>query len=426
MSSKNKADHVYVREMNLSAVLRRVYDEAPISRAQLASKTGLNKSTISRLVEDLLDRRLIREVGMDSAGAGRPATLLEINARVGALVGVELGVDFVVAAVIDFLGSVLWRKQISTDPGQPQQQTLTQIDGLVQEAQLICRDRGLAVLGLSLAVPGTVDRKAGMLIFAPNLNWRNVPLRELFSEGDVRVYVENDANAAAVGEHLFGGAQQSQNFVFVFAGVGLGGGLFLNGELYRGSGGYAGEIGHTPILAEPYGADCQCGMRGCWETYANQAAVLDRLSAEAAKGGRDGGPMIAPAEAQSAPRTIAGITQAADAGDRQAAEALAAAGRALGIGMAGLINVLNPEKIIVGGPISMAGGHLLPFINESVRAHGLGEIVSQTEISLSAFGPDASVIGAAAVVIDDILQNPKLVEKEVMAGEVLHASEDRV
>lgn len=426
MVSKSTVDHTYLRDLNLSTVLRRVYDEAPISRAQLASKTGLNKSTISRLVEELLDRRIIREMGMNTAGAGRPATLLEINSRVGAVIGVELGVDFVALAVVDFLGSVLWRRQNSADPAQSQQQTLDQIEALVREAQGVCRDRDLPVLGLSLAVPGTVDQKAGKLIFAPNLNWRNVPFREIFAASNLRVYVENDANAAAVGEHLFGGAQQSQNFVFVFAGVGLGGGLFLNGQLYRGGGGYAGEIGHTPILAEPYGAECQCGMHGCWERYANQASVFSRLDARGDTPSAGDSRRAPDTDPETALPTIARIKEAAEAGDREAAEALAAAGRALGIGMAGLINVLNPEKIIVGGPISMAGGHLLPSIIESVRAHGLQEIVSQTEISLSAFGPDASVIGAAAVVIDDILTNPKLVEKEVMAGSLLSMSEERV
>jgi len=426
MGSRSAADQTYVRELNLSSVLRRVYHEAPTSRAQLATRTGLNKSTISSLIEDLMQRGLIRELGTNSTGAGRPATLLEINARVGAVISVELGVDFVLAAVIDFIGTVLWRKQMSADAAESQAQTLAQIGALIDEAAAQCTERNLTPLALSFAIPGTVDIDEGMLIYAPNLNWRNVAFRNLFAGQGLRVYVENDANAAAVGEHLFGEAQQAQNFVFVFAGVGLGGGLFLNGQLYRGAGGYAGEIGHTPILAQPFGLECHCGKQGCWEMYANQAAIIRRLKSQIEASPESRSITASLLDTRATAATIALIKQAADAGDPQAVAALAEEGSALGIGMAGLINVLNPEKIILGGPISMAGEHLLPAILAGVKQHGMQEIVSQAEISLSGFGPDASVIGAAAVVVDDILTNPTHVEKEVVPGALMSTISARV
>jgi predicted NBD/HSP70 family sugar kinase len=273
---------------------------------------------------------------------------------------------------------------------------------------VICGERQLPVLGLSFALPGTVDPSEGTLIFAPNLNWHNVRFRDLFQVPGMKVYVENDANAAAVGEHLFGAAQHARDFIFVFAGVGLGGGLFLNGELHRGKGGYAGEIGHTRIPVEPYELQCHCGKRGCWELYANQASIIRRVL-EATGPGAPG----------SQPLNLKLIKQAADGGDKIAARALAEAGRSLGIGIAALVNALNPEKVIIGGPVSMAGEHLLPAIIESVRQHGMQEIVAQVEISLSAFGPDASVIGAAAVVVNDILMNPNQTAKEVIEGIVM-------
>jgi glucokinase-like ROK family protein len=389
-------------------VLRRVYDEAPISRAMLASRIGLNKSTVSSLVEDLLERKLVREMGTDSNGAGRPATLLEINPRVGAVISIEMGVDFVAAALIDFMGVVLWRKQIEADGAESQQRTMEQIHALVDESRVMCEERQLPVLGLSFALPGTVDLHEGTLIFAPNLNWHNVPFRRLFEVPGMRVYVENDANAAAVGEHLFGAAQHARDFIFVFAGVGLGGGLFLDGELHRGKGGYAGEIGHMRIPAEPYDLQCHCGKRGCWELYASQESILRRVREASGQTTKDG-------QAWS----LKLIKQTADGGDTNAARALAEAGTSLGIGIAALVNVLDPEKVIIGGPVSMAGDHLLPAVIESVRQHGVREIVAQVEISLSAFGPDASVIGAAAVVVNDILMNPSQTAKEVMAGIVV-------
>jgi glucokinase-like ROK family protein len=414
MDHRSPADHALVRELNLSSVMRLVYGEAPLSRSQLAVKTGLNKSTISSLVQDLLERRLVHETGMNSNGAGRPATLLEVNPNVGAVIGIELGVDFVAAALIDFVGRILWRKQISADPAGSEQDTLGQTRVLVEETRGVARSRDLPILGLSFSIPGTVDLEAGVLIFAPNLRWHNVPFRKLFESDELRVFIENDANAAAVGEHLFGVAQRVEDFIFVFAGVGLGGGLFVNGRLYRGKGGYAGEIGHVSILAEPFQLECHCGNAGCWETYANQASIIRRVQTHLS--GAPGSLVASLMEEQKSPLSIAIIKQAADRGDDVARASLAEAGAAMGLGFAGLVNIFNPQKIILGGPISMAGDHLMPAIMETVQQHAMNEIVAQTEIHLSAFGPDASLIGAAAVVVDDILTNPMRVGKEVMPG----------
>ncbi|HEY5981969.1 MAG TPA: ROK family protein [Anaerolineales bacterium] len=421
MTTKSTADHVFVRELNLALVMRLIYEAAPLSRAQVASKTGLNKSTVSSLVSDLLERHLIHETGFNSIGAGRPATQLEVNAAAGAVVAVQLGVDFVAAALVDFVGRVLWRKQIGVGADDSQQETIRQTRALVDEAVDLSRKERLPVLGLSFAMPGTVDLEKGELIFAPNLKWRDVPFRKIFSMDHVKVYVENDANAAAVGEHLFGGAQHVRDFIFVFAGVGLGGGLFLNDRLYRGKGGHAGEIGHTAILAEPLQQQCQCGNLGCWETYANQASIFQRVQKrlDSAPGVQSRIPVLM-AERKT-PLSLPIIKQAADDGDEVARGALSDAGSALGTGMAGLINILNPEKIILGGPVSIAGDYLLPSIRKSAEQRAMPGIVAQTEINLSAFGPDASLIGAAAVVIDDILGNPTEVEKEVMDRGALQA-----
>ncbi len=406
MQPKSTTDQASLRELNLSTVLKMIYRQAPLSRAQLASITGLNKSTISSLVEDLLERRLVHETGVNSAGAGRPATLLEINTQVGAVIAVELGVDFVAAALTDFGGKMIRREQVSVDPARSQEDTLGEIKRLIDATLRTAGDKNLPVLGLSFSIPGTVDLEEGVLIFAPNLNWHNVRLREIFDYTGLKVYVENDANAAAVGEHLFGVAQNVKDFVLVFAGVGLGGGLYLNDQLYRGTGGYAGEIGHTPIWAEPFGQQCHCGNRGCWETYASQRAIIERVEAKL-HGGRE--------SMMRGDLTLAKIEEAAEAGDGVALEALAEVGSAIGTGFAGLVNTFNPEKVVLGGPVSRAGRFLMPTILEGVKQYAMADIAVQTEISLSAFGADASLIGAAAVVVDDILANPTQVGKEVGA-----------
>ncbi|MFN8382825.1 MAG: ROK family transcriptional regulator [Anaerolineales bacterium] len=398
-------DQNYIRETNLSSVLRLIHSQAPISRAQLAVITGLNKSTVSSLVDELIERNLVHEAGSNSSGAGRPATLLEINSQAGLIIGVELGVDFVSVAVTDFLGNIIWRRREDANPNEGQQKMIEQTLRIAKEAMTAGKKKNTPFLGMGLATPGTVDIKEGMLIFAPNLHWRNVPFGKIFSEQTkLKVFVENDANAAATAEHLFGTTRKCQDFLFVFAGVGIGGGLFLNGKIYRGKNGYAGEIGHSPIMAEPTSTVCHCGNRGCWETYANQYSIIQRVQARLEVKRTSIIPKLM--ADHNSPLTIPLIKQAADAGDKEAIDSFAEAGHAMGQGFAGLINIFNPDKIVLGGPLSVAGEYLLPSIKETMKRHSMPEIDQQVEVLLSPFGPDASLIGAIAIVADDILSLP--------------------
>lgn len=400
-----------MRETNLSTVLRLIHAQPPISRAQLAVLTGLNKSTVSSLVDELISRGLIHETGSNSVGTGRPATSLEINPQAGMIIGVELGVDFVSVAVTDFLGQILWQQKEDADPTGGYEKTIDQTLKIVKEAMAANKSKGPRFLGLGLATPGTVDLDEGVLIFSPNLHWHNVPYRKIFSEHTkLNTFIENDANAAAIAEHLFGTTQQSHDFIFIFAGVGIGSGLFLDGQLYRGKNGYAGEIGHSPIMVEGEPTICHCGNRGCWETYANQHSIIRRVQArlEINAATITSGLM----KEQNIPLSISLIKQAADMGDTDAINCLAEAGHAMGQGFTGLINIFNPEKIILGGPLSSVGEYLLPAIKETISHHSfLPEITEQAEVQLSSFKQNASLMGAISIVVDDVLSRPMSVER---------------
>lgn len=407
---KITADQAFLRETNLSLVVRLIHNQSPLSRAQLAGITGLNKSTVSSLVDELIERGLVYETGSNTGGTGRPATLLEINPNAGHIIGVELGVDFVSVAVTDILGNIVWRRREDANPADDQEKMINQTLQIVKDAMSIGKRKNYKFLGLGLSTPGTVDIQKGLLIFAPNLHWHNVPFVQIFSEQTkLRVFVENDANAAAIGEHLFGTARHTNDFLFVFAGVGIGGGLFLDGKLYRGKNGYAGEIGHSPIMAEPSQTVCHCGNRGCWETYANQYSIIQRVQARLEVKRSSIIPKLM-AE-QNAPLGIPLIKQAADAGDREAIDSFYEAGHAMGQGLAGLINIFNPEKIVIGGPLSIAGEYMLPAIKQTVSQHAMPGIKPQAEIGLSPFGPDASLIGAVAIVVDIILSSVPHIQK---------------
>jgi glucokinase-like ROK family protein len=310
----------------------------------------------------------------------------------------------------DFTANILWRQLENVDPSEAQETTIASVLDLTARAIDICKDHGLYLLGLGISVPGTVDLEQGALVFAPNLQWRNVPFREIFLEHtELNFYIENDANAAAIAEHLFGVARKSNDFIFVVASTGIGGGLFLNGNLYRGKDGYAGEIGHSPIVAEPYQNPCHCGNLGCWETYTNQHSVIQRIQTRLENKRESIIPGLM-AE-QNSPLSISIVKQAADACDQETLEALAETGTALGLGFASLIDIFNPEKIILGGSLSTLGKYLLPSIKDTATKHSLSDISPKADILLSGFETDAILIGAISIVVDDILSNPTIVER---------------
>jgi len=407
------ADQTFVRENNLSTILRYIFfNSSPVFRAQLAERIGLNKSTVSSLVQELMERNLIHETGMNSIGnLGRPATFLEVDPQAGFIIGVDLGLEFISIMIADFKGKTVWQRKIPINSIKSQEETITRTNELIQDAITICKEKNNRILGLGVAVPGMVDTNEGVLIYAPHLDWHDVPFKKIFSEStglDV-VYIENDANASAIGEHLYGVARETMDFIFVFAGIGIGSGLFLKGKLYSGMNGYAGEVGHMPIIAEPFQNQCDCGNLGCWETYANQNLFIQRMQEKLKT--KKNAIISSIMAAQNEPLSISVLKRAADENDSDSIEIFREAGRAIGIGIAGLINIFNPDKVIVGGPMSISGDHLLPAINESVKNHSLPVLNKDVEILISAFGPDATVIGSVALVANHILSKPTIVER---------------
>jgi glucokinase-like ROK family protein len=409
MAFLQTGDQALLRKLNLASVLRLIHTQAPISRVQLANLTQLNKSTISSLVVELIERGLLREAGQDLSGGGRPATHLELNPDAGRMIGIELGVEQISLIIANFTGEVMQRIDhiISPEAGQDKV-TETAIE-LIDEMIHADAIKGSRLLGIGMTLPGMVDVQAGMLVFSPNLRWRNTPLGQIVAQHTgVPVWVDNDANAAALAEHLFGVARKASNFIFLTAGVGFGGGLFLNGELYRGAGGFAGEIGHTGLdLA--HNKPCRCGNTGCWENSTNQYALIERVRAslDVGRSSRMTDWMID----QNEPLSLEMIVRAADEGDAVSLDALHDTGEMIGLKVANLVNIFNPEMVVVGGSMSIAGSHLLPAIQSVVDRRALPECRRGLEIQLSAFGPDAGVMGAVALVVRAITEDPTQVAK---------------
>lgn len=396
-------DHALMREMNSTLILECLHRQAPLSRARLAQMTGMNKATVSSLVKELLNAGFVRENGLDSGDTGRPAIQLEINPHAGCILGAEVGVDFISVIATDFAANILWRRTEETARTAGQQVILERAMCLLQTAADFAADAGLAILGLGLGVPGLVDVTHGALLFAPNLRWEGVPLRHIL-EGRFHcpIYVDNEANLAALGESYFGAARDARFVLYLHSGVGLGGGIVLDGSILRGTAGLAGEIGHMTM--DPDGPPCNCGNNGCWETYVSQWAVFQRVRDAVAAGHASS--LLQATDGDLSRLTIPLIAAAADQGDAVAREALAETGRYLGIGLANLINALNPDLVVLGGILTVAHRHMLPAVDAVLKARALRWSRETTAVVLAASGRDACAIGAVASIYQRVLNRP--------------------
>ena len=276
MQNGQTADQDSVRKVNTSLVLNALRLHAPISRADLANITNLNRSTISNIVNVLIDDGLVTELNTMESKIGRPGIALSLRPEGGAVIGVEIGVGFISVILTDFIATILWRERLEFSPSQPQIDVISKMEELIDQAISFATGKQLHLLGIGLGVPGLVNVQNGELLFAPNLGWRNVPLRLMLSQRfHLPIYVENEANLGALGEYYFGIGRNVDNFIYLSSGVGLGGGIIINGKLYKGWRGFAGEIGH--IQRDPQGELCGCGRRGCWETQVGPRAILQRV-----------------------------------------------------------------------------------------------------------------------------------------------------
>ena len=398
MPAAGKADQNTVRQHNASLVLNQLRLNASLSRADLAKRIGLNRSTVSSIVAQLLEEKLIVETQFRTDKIGRPGLLLELNAQGGGAVGVEIGPAFVHVILTDFTANVLWRRRILIGEGEVQDTYIHIAEEMIRQALTVAEDMDLRVFGVGLALPGMVDARQGELRFAPNLRWRDVPFGSRWSgRFSMPVFVENNANAGAIGEYYFGAARDVADFVYLVGDVGIGGGIMVDGELLRGRGGFAGEIGHMTIV--PDGDLCSCGKRGCWETVVGPRAVIADYQQRA-------GAMNPSVRLDVDNIGFAELADAAGMDDLAASAALQEAARYLGIGIANLVNIFNPQLIILGGVLGQVSELLVPRIRGIVKENSLFPMRAALSIVPSQHGADDCVMGAVALVLDNVLREP--------------------
>jgi glucokinase-like ROK family protein len=404
MNPKITADQALVRQINTVTVMDTLRLFAPLSRADLSSRTGLNRSTISSIVADLIGRNFVRETTLQDPSIGRPGMSLEFNPMGGCAIGLEIGVDFLSVLLVNFTAEVLWRERIEQIRVLPQAELVEKAAQMVEACLEHAAQVGLRPLGIGVGVPGLVDASQSSLVLAPNLKWQNVPLHEILSKRfNLPVFVENEANSAALGEYFYGAAHGKSDFIYLSTGVGLGGGIMLGGKLFKGSGGYAGEIGHITIYEN--GELCGCGRRGCWETYIGPQAILRRVR-QLLENSQSPSILYELANGQLETLDMKAIVLAAKRADPVTISGLSEVGQHLGAGLANLINIFNPELVVLGGALSLVYPWLKNSVQHAINASALSPLVKTVTVRPSQLGLDSCVYGAVAMVLDGVLRNP--------------------
>jgi len=394
-------DQEKVRKVNRSLILNTLRLNAPTSRAQVANITGLTRGTVSNIVNVLIEDGLVFEDKLGDSKIGRPSILLGLRPDGGAVVGVEIGVNFISVLLTNFVAETLWEIRVETLLSESQTEIINRAERLIDQALSIAKEKSLRPLGIGVGVPGLVNVRQGNLIIAPNLQWKNVPLRLIWNQRfHLPIYIENEANLAALGEYYFGVARNVDNFISLTSDIGLGGGIMLDGRLFRGGHGYGGEIGH--IQRDPEGEKCGCGRIGCWETQVGPRAVMHRVKKEF-QTHRDQS-LLDACSGNLSNLTFDIVVKLAENGDLICRQAIEEVAVNLGAGIADLVNIFNPNLIVIGGAFISARDIMQSIIEKTIFSHALQPSTDNLRIKFSERSSEACVLGAVAVVLDDILR----------------------
>jgi predicted NBD/HSP70 family sugar kinase len=378
-----------VRDINQTIFLHLIRERQPISRADIAKYTGLRAGTVSAIVNRLIKNNFVYEGTEGPSSGGRPPKHLFINAESFYVLAIDIGVSDTVFAVSDFNGRIIQQNSLPTE-GDPE----TFLNKLADDVgNLIKTQYPRAKFGaVGVSIPGLIDRETGVVETSPNLEWKNVPLREILSTRlGLPIYIENDANAAAFSELWYGPLDEAnvRTLLFILVVEGLGTGLIINGELHVGSRHGLGGFGHMSI--DPNGELCSCGRRGCWETFASERATVERFHRVTAKQGL---PIV----------NLADLISLAKKGDEMALQSLRITAEYLGEGISNLAHGLYPETVVIGGNITAAWPIIEPIIKERVRSR---YIVSPEMIRIRpASVQRPSLFGAIPIALQNCFQTP--------------------
>jgi predicted NBD/HSP70 family sugar kinase len=381
-----------LRRSNRSRALWRVFLDGPLTRQEIGADAGLSPATVSNLVADLLTEGVIAEVGLEDSNGGRPRGLLQVNPDYGYVIGVDVGESAFLVELFDLRLALRARHLSATDMAvlDPHDAVAHVADGIravIDQAGA----REESILGVGVAVPGLVTSTEQAVVHGQSVGWDAVPVEAMLRDMIcLPIFVDNGAKTLGQAEKWFGAARGTDDAIIVLLGVGLGACVISNGEVYRGATGSAGEWGHTTVVVG--GRRCRCGAAGCLEAYVGAAAITARY---AELGG-------AP-EAGGLEETVAAIIAARD-DDPARAQVLGEVVTYLGAGIANLVNLFNPERVVIGGWLGRAlSDPLLPAIGAAAKSNALRLPYSSVQIVKAELGQDAVALGGATLPIAQLL-----------------------
>ena len=387
---------VDLRQVNYQVILRKLYLNGPMSRLELSSQTDLSPSTVTNVTSEMFEDGVLVEQGMEESLGGRPRTILDINPDYGYLVGIDLGETHVQLELFDLTRHKLATFREPISPGKDSPARYIQI--ISENIHKLVASGGIQrekILGVGIGVPGVVEHNGQVSVAAPMWDWKSVRLLEMLEESlNLPVYIDNGAKAMALAESWFGAGRGVQDMVVILVGTGIGAGVITKGTLYRGATNSAGEWGHTKI--ELNGRACRCGSQGCLEAYAGAPGIIATLEQLASHS--------TPPPEEEQLTTLTRLVQAYKNNDPVAGQVFETTSQVLGAGIANLVNLFNPELIVIGGWAGMLVGEaILENIVRAVKKYSLPLSTTNLQIGLCQFGQDAICTGAACLVLEEFL-----------------------
>lgn len=382
-----------LRRANRSALLRPLFLNGPLSRTQLSAISGLSQATVSNVIGELQSLGLVSEAGAVDSDGGRPRQLLRVASQYGYVLGVDVGETRVYAELFNLAMEAQASVDIALPSGPNVEAVVAGIQRAVPETLRMAGLDGSRVFGVGIGVPGLVEKGDETVVHGQTIGWSGVPLARLLAKHiDLPLFIENGAKSLGQAEMWFGSGRGASDVVIVLVGSGVGASIVTGGSAYLGASNNAGEWGHT--IVHIGGRTCRCGSAGCLEAYVGAEAIVQRYT-----------------EARGRPTRLAATVEAAITSlvshsprNRAAASVLQETAEYLGAGIASLINLFNPERIVLGGWAGLLlGGKLLPAIQDAARRHALHRPFAQTSITLTQLGDDAVAMGAATLPIEHLL-----------------------
>jgi glucokinase-like ROK family protein len=391
----------FISAINKVKVTNLIRDSDGISRAALAKKSGLSAPTVSRIVESLIREGLAIESGAGESNGGRRPTLLKFSGVDSFIIGIDLGTTNIYGVLTDLDARVVAEIKQPTLVEEGFARTMERTSNVINELRNQLGDMKGQVCGIGMAIAGLINRERNIVEFSPDFHWHNVDVRAALSQGhEIPVIFDNVTRVMALGEMWYGAGRDYRNFVMVNVGYGIGAGIIIQGSPLYGLKGLAGEFGHI-TLEKDSDAQCECGNFGCLEALASGNAIAKAAQKEL----RSGAVTLLSELSGGDPSRVTAemVAHAAKQGDGTAWTVFDRAAEYLGLGIAGLINLFNPEAVFIGGGVAQAGDILFDKVRKTVNGRALNKTASDVAVVPATFGPKAAVMGAISLILSGVV-----------------------